>query len=102
VDAGSEAAAVDRLYDLRCKAVHQGWLEPWRSFSGPPWKLEHSLAYEALRHVVICGSIEAVSRAFEMQCLSAYCPGHTVVGGRVCSRENCGFSSSMRESDERA
>mgnify|MGYP001586481496 CR=1 FL=1 len=94
VNAKDEAGAVRALYKHRCKAIHEGWLAPWRSFEREPWKGEPASIYKALRHVVVMGSIRALLSSFQMRCTPSECPGHEI-SGLLCSSGRCRYSLSL-------
>ena len=94
VSASSLTAAVDELYDLRCKAIHEGWLEDWRGF--PNWQLSNDKAYSVLRHVFVAGAVRAVHKAMDIECLASLCPGHDFVPHVLCSTNLCGYEATFR------
>lgn len=85
--------AVDKLYEHRCKIVHEGWLEPWRPV---PWKLDSEEAYGVLRHVFVTGAVRAVHQALDLSCLESQCPGHDISAGLLCSSDACSYSETFR------
>lgn len=98
------SSAIDFLYNVRCKAVHEGKLHTWHTFSRHEgWKSDNSLyVYNALRHVVLSGCIETIRKSFDKECHKPECPGHNKSWELICGPTGCAFSTTRRVRRKRA